>query len=123
MTGILDFVALTAKQRALRDGFPQAMGLRVHRAISWIGRAESSGDDDDARFIFLWITFNAAYADKRQFQVIAPSERAAFLDYFGRLVALDDEKRIFKALWQRARDSGQGSSGTNRAGAQRPWPA
>lgn len=98
MTGVLSFAALKAKQRAIRDGFPETMGLRVHRAISWIGRAEAGGDDDDARFIFLWIAFNAAYADERQFQVIAPGERAAFLDYFGGLVALDGEKRIYKAL-------------------------
>ena len=32
------------------------MGLRVHRAISWIGRAEAAGDDD-ARFLVLWIGF------------------------------------------------------------------
>ena len=38
------------------------MGLRVHRAISWIGRAEVCGTDADAKFIFLWIAFNAAYA-------------------------------------------------------------
>lgn len=101
MTGVPNFAALKAKQREIRDGFPETMGLRVHRAISWIGRAEAGGDDDDARFIFLWIAFNAAYADEREFQAIAPGERAAFLDYFGRLVALDDEKRVYKALWQR----------------------
>ncbi|MCG5473965.1 MAG: hypothetical protein KK476_03670 [Sinorhizobium fredii] len=77
------------------------MGLRVHRAISWIGRAEASGDDDDARFIFLWIAFNAAYADECEFHAVAQGERAAFVDYFGRLIALDDKKRIYKALWQR----------------------
>ncbi|WGR56487.1 hypothetical protein E3U25_01515 (plasmid) [Paracoccus versutus] len=77
------------------------MGLRVHRAISWIGRAEACGEDDDARFIFLWIAFNAAYADEREFQSVAPGERAAFVDYFRRLVARDGERRIDKALWQR----------------------
>lgn len=54
---------LKTKQRAVREGFPQTMSLRVHRAISWIGRAEACGADADARFIFLWIAFNAAYAD------------------------------------------------------------
>ena len=77
------------------------MSLRVHRAISWIGRAEACGDDDDARFIFLWIAFNAAYADEIEFQAVAPSERATFLDYFSRLSALDDDERIYKAIWQR----------------------
>ena len=39
----LTFDALKEKQRAIRAGFPETMGLRVHRAISWIGRAEASG--------------------------------------------------------------------------------
>lgn len=101
MRDVLDHAALKAKQRAIRDGFPETMGLRAHRAISWIGRAEAPGEDDDARFIFLWIAFNAAYADAREFQSVAPSERAAFGGYFERLVALDSEKRIYMAIWQR----------------------
>lgn len=101
MKDVLDHAALKTRQRAIRDGFPETMGLRAHRAISWIGRAEACGEDDDARFIFLWIAFNAAYADEREFQAIAPGERAAFADFFGRLVALDGDRRIYKAVWQR----------------------
>ncbi|WP_157960698.1 HEPN domain-containing protein [Primorskyibacter marinus] len=101
MKNVLDHTALKAKQRAIREGFPETMGLRAHRAISWIGRAEACGKDDDARFIFLWSAFNAAYADEQEFQAVAPGERAAFVEYFGRLVALDQDQRIYKALWQR----------------------
>ena len=101
MDGSLKFSALKEKQRAIRAGFPETMGLRVHRAISWVGRAEACDGDDDARFLFLWIAFNAAYADEREFQSIAPGERAAFLDFFGKLVALDKEKKVYKALWQK----------------------
>lgn len=101
MKDVLDYAALKTKQRAIRDGFPETMGLRVHRAISWVGRAEACDGDDDARFIFLWIAFNASYADEREFQAIAPGERAAFNDFFGRLVALDSDRRIYKAVWQR----------------------
>lgn len=97
----LTFDALKEKQRAIRSGFPETMGLRVHRSISWIGRAEACGDDHDARFIFLWIAFNAAYADESAFQSATPGERAAFADYFGKLVAQDGERRIYNALWQR----------------------
>jgi hypothetical protein len=97
----LSFKDLKDKQRAIRADFPQTMGLRAHRAISWIGRAEACGEDDDARFIFLWIAFNAAYADECEFQTMAPTERAAFCHYFGRLVTLDETKRIYNALWQR----------------------
>lgn len=65
---------LKAKQRAIREGFAETMGLRAHRAISWIGRAEVCGEDDDACLIFLWITFNAAYVDEGEFQAIALGE-------------------------------------------------
>ena len=101
MPDCLTFDALKEKQRAIRAGFPETMGLRVHRSISWIGRAEACGDDQDARFIFLWIAFNAAYADERELQSVTPGERAAFADYFGKLVVQDDQRRIYNALWQR----------------------
>lgn len=101
MTKSIDHAALKSKQRVIRDGFPEIMGLRVHRAISWIGRGETCVDDDDARFIFLWIAFNAAYADEQEFQSIATGERAAFVDFFGRLDQLDEDRRIYETLWQR----------------------
>lgn len=101
MNDVIDHATLKAKQRTVRDGFPETMGLRAHRAISWIGRAEACREDDDACFIFLWIAFNAAYADEREFQRVAPGERAAFAGYFERLVALDSEKRIYNAIWRR----------------------
>jgi hypothetical protein len=99
----LDHAKLKAKQRAIRNGFPETMGLRVHRAISWIGRAESCGGDHDARFLFLWIAFNAAYADEREFQGPAPtaSERNAFLRFFGQIAAQDASRRVYDALWQK----------------------
>jgi len=101
MPGSLTFSTLKQKQRAIRAGFPEAMGLRVHRALSWIGRAEACGADDDARFIFLWIAFNAAYADEQEFQKVPQGERAAFLLFFSLLTALDAERRIYGAVWQR----------------------
>ena len=100
MRNVPDHAALKARQRAIRAGFPETIGLRTHRAISWIGRAEGCGEDHDARFIFLWIAFNAAYADEREFQQAPPGERAAFVDFFGKQVALDTGRRIYNALWQ-----------------------
>ena len=90
---------LKAKQRALRDGFPETMGLRVHRSISWIGRAEAA-EDDDARFIFLWIAFNAAYAGEQEFRGRGLSEREAFQDFFVQMVRLDMKRRIYDQIWE-----------------------
>ena len=100
MSAPLPHATLKAKQRELRQGFPETMGLRVHRSISWIGRAEAAADDD-ARFIFQWIAFNAAYADEQEFQGPAPGERAAFADFFAKNGArLDAERRIYNEIWE-----------------------
>ena len=75
------------------------LSLRVHRAISWIERAEQeTRDDPDAKFIFYWIAFNAAYAADLP-QEISISERDNFREYFDRLIRLDSDKRIFNAVW------------------------
>lgn len=101
MQTILTYDTLKTKQRALREGFPESTGLRVHRAISWIGRAENSGDDNDARFIFLWIAFNAAYANDEEFGIATSGDRQAFSAYFEKLDSFDNEQRIYHAIWTR----------------------
>lgn len=89
---------LKQKQRNLRDGFPTALALRTHRAISWVGRAEREKDDLDAAFIFLWVAFNACYArDIRQ--LIPSGERSSFEAFFGQLINLDNERQIYNAIW------------------------
>jgi len=93
----LKFETLKEKQRAIRESFPQDFGLRIHRAISWVGRAEQESDDPDAAFLFYWIAFNAAYADERDMQ----SERDMFDWLFGRLADLDEGDRMYAAVWDR----------------------
>ena len=107
MGSVLTASALTAKRRSVWPGrFPEsdALALRIHRAISWIERAERESDDHDAVFIFYWIAFNAAYAqDIRSAQDIG--ERGRLGEYFSRLVSLDTDRRIFNAVWDRFSDS------------------
>ncbi|MER8719621.1 HEPN domain-containing protein [Mesorhizobium sp. M0999] len=93
----LKFEILKDKQRQLRAGFPENFGLRVHRSISWIGRAEAEANDPAAAFLFLWIAFNAAYADERDVR----GEREAFAWFFGMLRDLDKDSRIYDAVWTR----------------------
>jgi hypothetical protein len=93
------FTSLKNKQRQIRTGFPEQLGLRVHRALSWLGRAEQEMDDYDTRFILLWVGFNAAYA--QDVGVDTSGEREAFRGYFDALVSLDPEHRIYNAVWKR----------------------
>jgi hypothetical protein len=102
---------LKEKQRALRDGFSLPLTLRVHRALSWLMRAQRENEDLDTCFIHLWIGFNAAYAgdleraletdDETQRRTGAANERERFEGFFRTLVALDREGRLYNALWTR----------------------
>ena len=60
-----DWARLKDKQKEVQkaENFPQDLGLKIHRALSWLQRAEVA-EDDDTSFISLWIAFNAAYAQQ-----------------------------------------------------------
>ena len=95
---------LRNKQRAIRDGFSENLGLKVHRALSWIGRAEQAveANDLDGAYIFYWIAFNAAYAGELgETLETAPSERSLLRDYFNALLIADTDRRIYDALWEK----------------------
>ena len=89
---------LKQRHRQIRDGQPEALRLRIHRALSWLLRAEQEAGDDDARFVFLWIALNAAYA--REFSR-EETERERVRGFIAALVALDAEKRLYRALFER----------------------
>ena len=88
--------ALKARHRELRDGHPESLSVRIHRALSWLERADQAGDDADARFVFLWIAFNAAYASEFGFE---QSERSQARDFVERVVGLDHDGRLHHVLF------------------------
>jgi hypothetical protein len=93
------FAELKARQRALREGFPETLGLRVHRALSWLDRAERETEDADTRFILLWIGFNSAYASDIGDDYL--SEQGQFRSFFRTLAELDADGAIHAVLWSR----------------------
>lgn len=93
--GIPDFATLKTRQRAQRDGWPQDFALRIHRSISWIGRAERETADPGAAFMFLWIAFNAAYGGERS----TFGARDDFETFFLRLRRLDTDNRLYGIVW------------------------
>lgn len=101
MQGETPGIALRRKKDSIwPGGFAEDdnLGLRVHRAISWIERAEQEPDDADAAFVFYWIAFNSAYAKDIQ-DSPEIGERTQFGEYFQILVNLDTDRRIYNAVW------------------------
>lgn len=94
--GNMDSKALKEAHRAVRDGQPQSSSIRVHRAISWLARAEAETDDYDARFIFLWIALNAAYAREFGFE---QAERDQLREFIRELLARDEHNRLHSILF------------------------
>ena len=94
----LNFETLKTKQRQLRENFPESLTLRVHRALSWFGRAEKESEDCDVGFILLWISFNAAYAEEID---QTSSEQGAYMRFFNTLLALDRKQTIYSAVWNK----------------------
>lgn len=93
-----DSIWLKEKQRRIRQEFPINLGLRVHRAISWIKKAELE-TDPDGRFIFLWIAFNACYAEYSEKSHNRP-ERGRLKEFFRTIDALDSTNLIYEAIWE-----------------------
>jgi len=94
----MNYQALKDRHRAERDAFHPYLSLRVHRALSWLNRAEQLDDDPDGRFIFLWIAFNAAYATEidERFRL---SEQETFRAFLAKLVDLDGKGRFAELVW------------------------
>ena len=103
------FESFEERWNNLLEQFPEkeSLLLRLRRAISWWRRAEKEmekePEDLDARFIFLWIGFNAAYAKdpdavngKKNFDT-----RKEFEGYFALLDSCDKEGRIHEAVSER----------------------
>lgn len=98
------YEALKTKQRLVRESFPVNLGLRVHRALSWLHRAELAEDDFDAVFIFNWIAFNAAYAENKN-DIFAIGERSIFQDYFETIIKIDSQNEIYDVVWDKFSNS------------------
>ncbi len=93
----MHYQALKERHRQERDKQHPNLSLRLHRALSWLNRAEQA-DDTDGRFIFLWIAFNAAYAtdiDEQQ----RLSEQETFKAFLEKLCSLDSTNSIEKLVW------------------------
>lgn len=93
----LTATSLKAHHREIRDQQPEALRLRIHRALSWLVRSEQEVGDPDLQFVLQWIAMNAAYA--REFGR-EETERVRAKAFLETLISLDREKQLHKALFQ-----------------------
>lgn len=94
------FATLKARHRMLRQDFDESFSIRIHRALSWLERAEKEIDDADAAFIFYWISFNANYSIDRD-AGNRMSEGQQFYDFFYLITKLDTSNRVYSIVWSR----------------------
>ncbi|WP_445005155.1 hypothetical protein [Halomonas mongoliensis] len=95
---MLTHAHLKERQRAERDRHAEGIALRIHRALSWLKRSEQC-DDEDGRFIFLWIAFNAAYANDLGEMRMAESRLLG--EFLQRLSQLDCHDHLYELVWRR----------------------
>lgn len=96
----MDYNILKSHQREHRDNWTSGVNLRIHRALSWLNKAEieRENNDSDGEFVFLWVAFNAAYASN--YSVTSKeTERDVYGQFFERLVKGDTEHRLYNLVW------------------------
>ncbi|WP_425640652.1 hypothetical protein ACPUEK_10270 [Marinomonas gallaica] len=94
----MNYTELKARHRAERaDYLSASLSLRLHRSLSWLKQAEIS-EDDDSQFIFLWIAFNAAYAQDSA-EKYYNTEKDKYSAFIERLVGLDANKKLYGLVW------------------------
>lgn len=84
-----------------RHTYPEPFRLRIHRSLSWLGKAQErlAADDRDMAFQSLWIAFNAAYAREIDGRTMS-TDRSDFQAFLNYVCMLDAEKRVSALIWK-----------------------
>lgn len=78
--------------------YSESTAIRIHRALSWLHKAETTHKEDiDSQFIYLWISFNSAYAQELDYD-LAESENFNF--FIQHILALDKQETIHQTLFK-----------------------
>ncbi|MHA2759295.1 HEPN domain-containing protein [Vibrio harveyi] len=88
---------LKQRQRNERSDYSPNLGIRVHRALSWLNKAEQC-TDDDSKFTFLWIAFNSAYAQEFE-QKLVYGEKGLYQEFLDKLVSVDATNKLHNIVW------------------------
>ena len=95
----MDYAYKKLKQKYDSECDENATGvcLRLQRALSWLKRAEMC-DDIECRFINLWISFNAAYAQETRMAQLSDGQQ--YNDFIRHIVSVDVDHQLHQYLWR-----------------------
>lgn len=94
----MDIATLNSNYQQHKAQWDDSLRLRIHRSLSWLSQA-SENQDEDLRFISLWIAFNAAYARDLASDMRAP-DKTSFQEFLSKICNLDKTETIYKLLWK-----------------------
>lgn len=94
---IFSYQFLKNSHQKIADKATDSFNIRIHRALKWYARSEKESGDIDAEFIFLWISFNAAYAQEFGAE---HSERANFTKFLKLVLKGDKNAKIHQILFK-----------------------
>ncbi len=92
-----NFIELEERFKQNRENYSDDFRLKMHRALSWLKKAEQA-EDLDTKFIALWIAFNSAYA--RELSDLTTKDRAIFNEFLFRICNFDESKIIYDLVWK-----------------------
>lgn len=97
----MNFDCTVKLYKETRDSCDESFCIRIHRALSWMKKAEELPKEDiDLKFVSLWIAFNCAYG-KELSQEEYFGEKVGYRDFLTVISDLDEEKILDKILWDR----------------------
>lgn len=97
----MNFDGTVKLYKETRDSCDESFCIRIHRALSWMKKAEELPKEDiDLKFVSLWIAFNCAYG-KELSQEEYFGEKVGYRDFLTVISDLDEEKILDKILWDR----------------------
>lgn len=97
MLAIKDIASVNEVYQNMHETLPDAVRLRVHRSLSWLKQAQLC-QEDDLKFMCLWVAFNAAYAKDVKSET-ATADRSMFQEFLSLICSVDNEE-IYRLVWK-----------------------
>lgn len=86
------------KERLQQQQSDQPTSIRIHRACSWLQRAENNSDDLDGTLISQWIAFNALYGQWDSAKRQTLPDRESWRGFLDRILKLDSSQQLVSVL-------------------------